>query len=68
MQLKLHAIEIICEYTATNTTSALPSLILSIYSAVFSCFLFLPVEGETKIQLALDSTSVSVIIIYFCLA
>lgn len=49
MQLKLHAIEIICEYTTTNTTSALPSLLLSIYSAVFSCFLFLPVEGETKI-------------------
>lgn len=68
MQLKLYAIEIIFEYKATNMTSVLSSLLLSMYSAVFSCFLFSQWKETLKYSFALDSTSVSVIIIYFCLA
>lgn len=68
MQLKFFAVEFIVEYKATNMTFAIHSWLLSMYSAVFSCFLFSQWKERLKYSFALDSTSVSVIIIYFCLA
>lgn len=46
----------------------LPYLLLPMYSAVFSCFIFSQWKDREKYSFALDSTSASVVIIYFCLS
>lgn len=46
----------------------LPCSLLLMYSSMFSCFIFSQWKDRLKYSFALDSTSASVIIIYFCLA